>query len=123
MASAAPSFFRRELPSPPATALSSPAGRVLFKEALADGGMEGFFPLIEHFRTQDEPAFCGLGTLVCVLNALRIDPHRTWKGVWRHWHEDMLDCCESLDHVREHGITFGKLACLARCNGAQVLWV
>jgi glutathione gamma-glutamylcysteinyltransferase len=32
--------------------------------------MDNFFPLIEQFRTQDEPAFCGLATLAMVLNAL-----------------------------------------------------
>jgi len=30
----------------------------------------------------DEPAFCGLASLAMVLNALSIDPRRTWK-VWR----------------------------------------
>ena len=32
----------------------------------------------------------------------------------------MLDCCEPLDKVKSEGITFGKVACLARCNGAKV---
>ena len=32
---------------------------------------------------QDEPAFCGLGTLVTALNALAVDPGRIWKGVRR----------------------------------------
>ena len=32
----------------------------------------------------------------------------------------MLDCCEPLDVVKERGITFEKLGCLARCNGAVV---
>lgn len=35
-------------------------GKQLFAEALMGGTMEGFFKLIEQFRTQDEPAFCGL---------------------------------------------------------------
>ncbi len=43
--------------------------------------------------TQDEPAFCGLASLAMVLNALSIDPRRTWKGSWRWFHEAMLDCC------------------------------
>lgn len=64
------SFHRRKLPEPPATAFSSAAGRALFKEALDAGTMDCFFPLIEQFRTQDEPAFCGLATLSMVLNAL-----------------------------------------------------
>jgi len=34
--------------------------------------MEAFFRVAEAFRTQDEPAFCGLGTLVTALNALEV---------------------------------------------------
>ena len=36
------------------------AGRALFTTAMLKGTMEGFFKLIEQYRTQDEPAFCGL---------------------------------------------------------------
>ena len=32
----------------------------------------------------------------------------------------MLECCESLESVREHGISMRKLACIGRCNGAKV---
>ena len=32
--------------------------------------MNCYFPLAAQFRTQEEPAFCGLTTLVMVLNAL-----------------------------------------------------
>lgn len=42
--------------------------------------MESYFRLAEQFRTQDEPAFCGLSTLTMVLNALAVDPGRVWKG-------------------------------------------
>lgn len=49
-------------------------------------------PLFER-SMQDEPAFCGLTSISMVLNALCIDPRRTWKGAWRYFHEAMLDCC------------------------------
>lgn len=52
----------------------------LFKEALDRGTAEGFFKLISYYQTQSEPAYCGLATLSMVLNALAIDPGRTWKG-------------------------------------------
>jgi len=81
--------------------------------------MECFFALSENFRTQDEPAYCGLSTLVMVLNAMRVDPGRAWKGPWRFFHESMLDCCEPLEVIREKGISLSKFACLARCNGAD----
>ncbi|RYG57047.1 hypothetical protein EON66_01370 [archaeon] len=39
---------------------------------------------------EDEPAYCGLTTLVMTLNALNIDPRRLWKGPWRWYTEDMV---------------------------------
>jgi glutathione gamma-glutamylcysteinyltransferase len=120
MAAAVASLYRRVLPSPPAVDFASPEGKRLFAEALAAGTMEGFFPLVSCFQTQSEPAFCGLASLAVVLNALSIDPGRRWKGPWRWFDESMLDCCEPLDKVKAEGITFGKVACLARCSGANV---
>lgn len=72
--------FRRPL-NPPAVAFSSPEGRALFQRALASGTAEGFFPLVEQFSTQDEPAYCGLASLAMVLNALNVDPRRPWKVI------------------------------------------
>ena len=43
-----------------ASAQGVSAGKALFAEAMLNGTMEGFFKLIEQYRTQDEPAFCGL---------------------------------------------------------------
>lgn len=120
MAAAVASLYRRVLPSPPAVDFASPEGKRLFAEALAAGTMEGFFPLVSVFQTQSEPAFCGLASLAVVLNALAIDPGRRWKGPWRWFDESMLDCCEPLDKVKAEGITFGKVACLAHCSGADV---
>ena len=44
------------------------------------GHMNCYFRLASQFRTQDDPAYCGLATLVMILNALEIDPGRIWKG-------------------------------------------
>ncbi len=112
-------LYRRPLPAD-ATEFSSPAGRQLFAEALAAGGLDGYFPLAEQFHTQSEPAFCGLGSLVVGLNALAIDPGRLWKGPWRWFSEDLLDCCVSLEEVRRRGLDLDEVTCLARCNGAAV---
>uniref|UniRef100_A0A1D1ZHP6 glutathione gamma-glutamylcysteinyltransferase n=1 Tax=Anthurium amnicola TaxID=1678845 RepID=A0A1D1ZHP6_9ARAE len=114
------SLYRRLLPSPPAIEFASSEGKQLFSEALSNGTMEGFFRLISYFQTQSEPAYCGLASLSVVLNALAIDPGRKWKGPWRWFDESMLDCCEPLENVKEKGITFGKVACLAHCAGATV---
>lgn len=113
-------FYKRELPCPPAVAFSSEEGQKIFAKALASGSMQSFFQLIEHFRTQDEPAFCGLASVAMVLNALSVDPRRPWKGNWRYFSEGMLDCCTSLEKVARDGITLEEAACLARCNGASV---
>ncbi len=112
-------FHRRVLPGD-TTEFASPAGRQLFGEALASGGLEGYFRLAEQFHTQAEPQFCGLGSLVVALNALGIDPGRRWRGVWRWFSEELLDCCLALDEIRERGLELDQVACLARCNGASV---
>lgn len=112
-------LYRRPLPID-ATEFSSAAGRQLFAEALASGGLEGYFRLAEQFHTQAEPEFCGLGSLVVALNALGIDPGRLWKGPWRWFSEEMLDCCVSHEEVRRRGLDLDEVACLARCNGANV---
>ena len=111
--------YKRSLPDT-AIAFASQEGRKLFAEAMATDGMAGYFPLAEQFHTQSDPAYCGLGSLVMALNALAIDPERLWKGAWRWFAEDMLDCCLPLAEIRERGLSIDELACLARCNGAEV---
>jgi glutathione gamma-glutamylcysteinyltransferase len=101
-------------------ALDSAEGRSLFKRALGEGTLEGYFKLAQQFHTQADPAYCGLGSLVCALNALGIDPGRRWKGSWRWFSEELLDCCKPLDDVRRSGLTLSDVACLARCSGADV---
>jgi hypothetical protein len=68
-------YYRRPLP-PSCLDFSSDEGKRVFAEAMRDGTMQCYFMLASQFRTQDEPAFCGLTTLVMVLNALNIDPGR-----------------------------------------------
>lgn len=100
-------------------AFASPEGRALFREAWDGGTAEVFFALMQQFHTQADPAFCGPASLVMCLNALGIDPGRLWRGPWRWFSEELLDCCAPLEKVREGGITLDQLACLARCNGAE----
>lgn len=113
------SFYRRELP-PPSIAFSSAEGRALFKEALAEGTLECYFPLAEQLHTQAEPAFCGLATLVVVLNALAVDPGVVWKGPWRWYSESALECCKPAALVMMDGIDLDEFVCLARCQGVSV---
>lgn len=113
------SFYRRPLPRT-AIAFSSPEGKQLFKEALEEGHMNGYFALAEQYNTQQEPAYCGLASLSMCLNALNIDPNRLWKGPWRWFSEDMLDCCVPIELVKKRGVTFTEFSCLGRCNGARI---
>lgn len=72
-------FYKRKLPNC-CTSFCSTEGKTIFKEALHSGFMDSFFPLAAQFRTQEEPAYCGLSTLVMVLNTLEVDPKKVWKG-------------------------------------------
>ncbi|KAJ1458410.1 hypothetical protein M885DRAFT_480088 [Pelagophyceae sp. CCMP2097] len=111
-------FYRRPLP-PIFASFSSARGQALFAESMAAGGLRSYFKLAETYATQSEPAYCGLSTLSMTLNALAIDPRRRWKGVWRWFDEEMLECCVPLSHF-DRGMSFSDFAKLARCNGAVV---
>jgi glutathione gamma-glutamylcysteinyltransferase len=119
------SFHKRLLP-PNLIALSSSEGKKMFREALAEGSMESFFPLAEQFVTQSEPSYCSVSSLVMVLNALSYDPKKIWKGAWRWVSEEMLHCeteaiCgHSLEKVKKHGLNFAEFESLARCHGVKI---
>ncbi|XP_059142719.1 uncharacterized protein LOC131930318 [Physella acuta] len=115
-------FYRRPLPTT-CIDFASDEGKLIFSQALAAGYMNSFFKLCSQYRTQDEPAYCGLTSLVMALNVLEIDPGRVWKGPWRWYHEDMLDCCTSLQVAREKGINMEQFVCLARCNNLAAMSV
>jgi glutathione gamma-glutamylcysteinyltransferase len=67
------SFYQRRLPET-CVAFASRRGKEIFRSALLHGGLKSFYNLIEQFHTQTEPAYCGVSTLVMVLNALAVDP-------------------------------------------------
>ena len=115
------SFHKRVLPQN-LTALSSPEGKKLFTESLVDGYAESYFPLAEQFLTQGEPAYCGLSTLVMVLNALSIDPNVRWKSGWRWFDDEMImtGCCLDPKIIQEIGITMDQFKMMGRCNGAII---
>ena len=70
------SYHRRHLPEETCVSFSSAQGVIIFKRALRANTMGPYFALAEQFTTQAEPAYCGLATLVMVLNAMAIDPKR-----------------------------------------------
>ncbi|KAF9132198.1 hypothetical protein BGW39_000633 [Mortierella sp. 14UC] len=108
-------FYRRDLPAH-LDSFTSPRGKKLFQEMIAAGTGECFFRLCTSFNTQSDPAFCGVSSLSMVLNALEIDPRRQWRGVWRWYSDEQLDCCTSVEVMKQKGITFNQFSCLARCH-------
>lgn len=112
-------FYRRELPSD-LVSFTSAAGRKLFKESLNEGFAEGYFNLAGNFTVQSEPAYCGPSSLAMVLNALEVDPGRTWKGVWRWYSDELLESCRTESDLKANGITYDQFLCLASSH-AQVV--
>lgn len=92
----------------------------MFKEALDDGHMENFLPLVGNFTHQSDVAMCGPGSLAIVLNAVEADPGQVWRGIWRWYSDDMLECCETQENMKTKGVTFDQFACLAECHDLQV---
>lgn len=63
---------------------------------------------------------CGPATLVMVLNAFGMDPGKLWKGPWRWYHEQSLECCKPPEDIAREGLDWEEWLCLARCQGLEV---
>jgi glutathione gamma-glutamylcysteinyltransferase len=116
-------YKRRVLPGTLVALDSIPGSRRLV-ETLTCNTAASYLPLTSHFINQSDPAYCGISTLLVVLNALSIDPMVRWRGGWRYYgHEDVLlhRCCFSSAHIQRHGLAVHELAQLARCHGAHVV--
>ncbi|KAJ1743510.1 hypothetical protein LPJ78_000869 [Coemansia sp. RSA 989] len=113
-------FYRRELPKD-LVSFTSADGRKLFKESLNQGFAEGYFNLAGNFTVQSEPAYCGPSSLAMVLNALEVDPGRTWKGVWRWYSDELLESCRTESDLKANGITFDQFLCLASSHARVVV--
>ncbi|MCL7044000.1 hypothetical protein MKW94_029525 [Papaver nudicaule] len=101
-------YMYRRILHPPAIDLAATQGKQLFKEALHNGTMEGFFKLHSSYQTQSEFAYCGLASLSMVFNALKIEPPKLWKG-------------SSIYQRRPcKGLSLSKAVSLARCAGTNV---
>jgi Phytochelatin synthase len=116
------SVNKRILPSS-LTALSSDEGREYLLQALTNKTAESYWRLMEQFVTQSDPAFCGITTLVMVLNAMGVDPNVRWKGGWRFYgSEDVIlnNCCLSAERIRRAGVTLEEFRLLSKCQGLSV---
>jgi glutathione gamma-glutamylcysteinyltransferase len=68
----------------------SPEGRALFSAMVSAGALESYFPLAAQLTFEPDPAKAGLACLSMVLNALGVDPGRTWKSPWRWYAPEMI---------------------------------
>lgn len=87
-----------------------------------EGSAVPFFSLSSCYKNQSHPAYCGISTLVVVLNALGIDPKTTWKTPWRWYTEEVIEKQMSvleLETVRKTGITLNDFQRLAQSNGVS----
>lgn len=116
------SFKRRILP-PNLLAFNSTEGKSRFLHSLQTNYAEAYIPLSQQFLNQMDPAYCGVSTLILILNALAIDPNVRWRGGWR-WYGDesmLLErCCLEEERVRREGISLEQYCGLARCQGAAL---
>ena len=116
------SVHKRILPAA-LTGLSSKKGREYLLQALVQNTAESYWALMEQFVNQSDPAFCGITTLLMVLNAMCIDPNVRWRGGWRFFgsEEVLLDrCCLSMERISRVGVTLEEFRLLALCHGLGV---
>jgi glutathione gamma-glutamylcysteinyltransferase len=116
------SFHKRELPSN-LIQFSSKEGKKLFTKSLVSDMANAYFPLSEQFLSQSDPAYCGVATLIMILNAMGIDPKIVWKGAWRWFgSEEMIleKCCINPERVKRAGILMEEFCSLAECQGLRV---
>ncbi|KAK1744127.1 phytochelatin synthase [Skeletonema marinoi] len=88
------SFRGRALPTN-LIAFNSTEGKQRFMQALQNDCAESYFPLSQQFLNQMDPAYCGITTLVLILNALAIDPNVRWRGGWRWYGDEQI--CQGVD--------------------------
>lgn len=99
------SFHGRKLPEH-LISLESREGQELFHESVSLGHAANFFSLITNFASQSDVSMCGPASLAMVLNALKLDPLRTWRRPWRWWSDEMFACCDgSLEVMKSSGVT------------------
>ncbi|RUS29773.1 Phytochelatin synthase-domain-containing protein [Jimgerdemannia flammicorona] len=99
-------FYQRKLPSE-LVRFSSAEGKALRSQRIV-GRVRVGEPLPQQ----------GLQILqmAMVLNALEVDPKQRWKGNWRWYSDELLECCSPREVVKKNGITFDQFACLAKCH-------
>jgi hypothetical protein len=112
------------LPLPPAmVALDSPAGQAMFLQSTA---RTAYWPLAAHYETQENQAFCGIATLVMVLNSTGIAaPQPPGFVPYSFFTQDDIfppngTTIFSADWIEHHGLTLDQLGQIATHAGLSV---
>ncbi|XP_020907112.1 glutathione gamma-glutamylcysteinyltransferase 2 [Exaiptasia diaphana] len=116
-----PTSYGYTLPSALVDYRSSESKKRLIR-CINEGSAVPYFHISSCFKHQSHPAYCGISTLVVVLNALGIDPKKTWKNPWRWFTEDVIERSMDpfeLDSAKKCGITVNDFQRLAEDNGAS----
>lgn len=120
-AQAAPAGVQAPMPLVP---LSASAGSDLLKRSRAQAD---FLPLIEHFVTQANLAYCGVASAVMALNSLAVPaPPAAGYGPYRFWTQDNLfstpaaQATVARERVERQGMTLAQLAGLLAQPGVTV---
>ena len=112
------------LPLPPElTGFSSPEGE---KYLLESGALEAYFPLSIHFVTQRTQAYCGVASMVMVLNALNVpapstpayEPYRTFTQ--DNVLDDRTDAVLPRDLLPHRGMTLDQLGAMLALRPVSV---
>ena len=112
------------LPLPPElTGFSSPEGE---KFLLESGALEAYFPLSIHFVTQRTQAYCGVASMVMVLNALNVpapstpayEPYRTFTQ--DNVLDERTDAVLPRDLLPHRGMTLDQLGAMLALRPVSV---
>ena len=112
------------LPLPPTLiGLDSPEGQIFFAEANAKSA---YWPLSAHYETQENQAFCGIASLVIVLNSLNIAaPQPTGFTPYHFFTQDDLfpaggSTIFQAQWIEHHGLTLDQVGQIAAYFGLVV---
>lgn len=103
------SIFKRKLPQT-CVAFDSKEGKALLEESIKDSA-NAFLALNSHVCPQQNIDTCGHASASAVLNALNIDPKKSWNGhCWRYFSEHHF--AQAVQHGAHQGINLDELQAL-----------
>lgn len=102
-------------------------GKQYLIDSLVENTSSSYMSLMEHYCNQDDPAYCGITTLMMICNSLYIDPKIIrWKySGWRYYgNEDMmltLHPCINPIRIQRNGINMEQFYRLSQCQNLYTI--